>query len=627
MANAVERAQISLLDRSGRSIGQLLVISKGGRQTGATPDLVLLDPSEAINLGEERVQLLENRRYELQFTLSRPLIPEPNRGLHIFEPLDADSEVTSPRRFSGLLDTYQLDGTLSLRLLDPITGNPIAAGRLEVRTEKLNYRQDFRQMLDFIAERSTALLIQLRSISETYFESHPARDAETATQRYYFVRSILQSQDLQDAISRIVAAPHNRVKLTTTMASPSRGIRQVTTALRDFSRATKRLPVPAGHPLREKIETLPASIQFPFTAETTDTDENRFVKHAMQEFSKVLNDIKTAIDSSGERTSTWDLKLIEDIKRLEAQVSTIVDQGFLRNLPPVRRIPISSVALQRKPGYREVLRAWLQLQAAATLLWQGSEDIYGGGRRNVSKLYEYWTFFKLIDVLEAAFNIRLPQASQLISKTADGLSLMLKSGQTQLIRSSFAHGSHRLQLSLGYNRSFPGSDPGATPRNKSDGRQSWSSTMIPDCTVSIWPSEYAEADAMERGLLAHLHFDAKYKIAAARTDGVATATDVFGPNDEYDPEANESERRIVESKRADLHKMHAYKDAIPGTLGAYVLFPGNRGQVWREKAGILPSIGAFPLNPSTQEEDAQELIRFLQQAVDHITTEWSRKAN
>ena len=37
----------------------------------------------------------------------------------------------------------------------------------------------------------------------------------------------------------------------------------------------------------------------------------------------------------------------------------------------------------------------------------------------------------------------------------------------------------------------------------------------------------------------------------------------------------ESVERLSRSRREDLLKMHAYRDAIRRTAGAYVLFPGN----------------------------------------------------
>ena len=98
---------------------------------------------------------------------------------------------------------------------------------------------------------------------------------------------------------------------------------------------------------------------------------------------------------------------------------------------------------------------------------------------------------------------------------------------------------------------------------------SWSKSMRPDYTLSLWPSEFSEKDAEDQELILHLHFDAKYK--------VRWITDIFGPENQSEEDLD---KEILEQDngvyvRADLLKMHAYKDAVRRTAGAYVLYPGN----------------------------------------------------
>ena len=60
------------------------------------------------------------------------------------------------------------------------------------------------------------------------------------------------------------------------------------------------------------------------------------------------------------------------------------------------RIPFESTTLQRREGYREILLAWLMLDAAAQLDWPGREDAYDGTTRDVATLYEFWLYFLLV---------------------------------------------------------------------------------------------------------------------------------------------------------------------------------------------------------------------------------------
>ena len=73
-------------------------------------------------------------------------------------------------------------------------------------------------------------------------------------------------------------------------------------------------------------------------------------------------------------------------------------------------------------------------------------------------------------------------------------------------------------------------------------------------------------------------------------------------------------------RKSDLYKMHTYRDAILGTRGAYVLYPGResarsvfvrqRSSAYRERYGV-PSIGAFPLRPRGIEEQQDLITAFL----------------
>jgi len=92
-------------------------------------------------------------------------------------------------------------------------------------------------------------------------------------------------------------------------------------------------------------------------------------------------------------------------------------------------LPLNSPVLQRKAGYRELLRVWLMFDLAAKLVWHGGDDIYSGNKKDVAVLYEYWLFFKLLDIVKDVFKIETLATDNLIEKTKDGLGLKLKQGK------------------------------------------------------------------------------------------------------------------------------------------------------------------------------------------------------
>lgn len=139
--------------------------------------------------------------------------------------------------------------------------------------------------------------------------------------------------------------------------------------------------------------------------------------------------------------------------------------------------------------------------------------------------------------------------------------------------------------------------------------------MRPDYTLSLWPAGFSQDQAEEQELITHVHFDAKYK--------VDSLIKLFGKEDESSDEEESYEKDPVRAgnyKRADLLKMHAYRDAIRRSAGAYVLYPGNEKEQPPFKGfhELLPGLGAFPLRPNATNEGSQALKCFIKEVVAHV---------
>jgi hypothetical protein len=137
--------------------------------------------------------------------------------------------------------------------------------------------------------------------------------------------------------------------------------------------------------------------------------------------------------------------------------------------------------------------------------------------------------------------------------------------------------------------------------------------MRPDFTLSFWPDGYQLDEAEAQELAVHVHFDAKYR--------VENITELFGDGDE-DLSQEKAEQKRGNYKRVDLLKMHAYRDAIRRSEGAYILYPGGfngptRFQGFHE---ILPGLGAFALKPGANGEAVglQHFSRFVDEVIGHV---------
>ncbi|WP_258112387.1 nuclease domain-containing protein [Alicyclobacillus sp. SP_1] len=264
-----------------------------------------------------------------------------------------------------------------------------------------------------------------------------------------------------------------------------------------------------------------------------------------------------------------------------------------------------------------MLEAWLKFDLAARLVWHGGQDVYGGGKRDVATLYEYWVFFQLLDLVKLEFNLDIPSVDELIETTKDGFGLKLRSGKKLEVEGNYASATRPLRVRFSYNRTF------VRHGNENDSTSypypgSWTRRMRPDYTFSFWPEALTEAQAERQELIVHIHFDAKYRV-----DNIEG---LFGAD--TDDEVNEeksAQRNNGTYKRADLLKMHAYRDAIRRTQGAYILYPGTEDYRWNGFHEVLPSIGAFSLRPGDENEGVQHIHSFLKDVLDHLSDRVSRR--
>ena len=137
--------------------------------------------------------------------------------------------------------------------------------------------------------------------------------------------------------------------------------------------------------------------------------------------------------------------------------------------------------------------------------------------------------------------------------------------------------------------------------------------MRPDYTLSFWPDGFDLAEAEAQELAVHIHFDAKYR--------VENIAELFGPVDEDITQTRAEERR-GNYRRADLLKMHAYRDAIRRSEGAYIIYPGANSDPTEFKGfhEILPGLGAFAIKPGGEGQPIgiQHLSRFLDEVIAHV---------
>ncbi len=551
--------------------------------------------SDAVENNEARWQLLEGHFYDYELTDTAYRLGDIGENI-----------VQQHRRQPnlGTLAPNIFVGTLTVPVLDADTAAQCGTVTIEVQSLKAGYRDDYRDMLELITEKCTGLLLQSNAPASHHFEVDHTHNAHTLYQRFAFISSVIASPEFSEAIHRIVSAPvtrwHDEEEQTDVRGLQRFSARSTRELLRSGG---KRSAIPSGIPLSKLgLTSIPERIASTRKTDSVDAPENRFVRHALETFLKFCTDIH-AQATPGSRLACESDQLIKGLENhLHHPIFTEISNPTT--------LKLNSPVLQRKEGYREVLRAWLMFDLAAKLIWTGGDDIYKGGKKDIATLYEYWLFFQLLDLLQSVFTVEPRDTADLIKETADGLNLQLKQGQQTALSGVYDAGSRKLNVRFCYNRSFSGA-------KKYPASGSWTTAMRPDYTLSFWPHGITEAVAEQQELIVHIHFDAKYK--------VDSLSDVLDQQAATVPDNEKTQQRKGVYKNADLLKMHAYKDAIRRTGGAYVLYPGDASSDRRGFHEIIPGLGAFPVRPSRTDTGITALRSFILGVVDHFLNRTSQR--
>lgn len=348
---------------------------------------------------------------------------------------------------------------------------------------------------------------------------------------------------------------------------------------------------------------IPATLQIQRPTASLDNVPNRFVKFALQEW---LNVVEAVADTIVARSSATELRKHLETQRLGDTLRAILSDRLFKEVSDVPGIPVENQVLQKRDGYRDVLGTFVLCDAASKLTWKGGLDVYGAGQRNVAVLYEYWVFLQVAQAVATKCGASFDW-SGLFTKSANGLDLMLKRRQSACVSGIVMAFGRRIRMELFYNRTF-------SSRHDSGGSRS--RDMRPDCSLRLWP---VDADRPVDDVW--IHFDAKYKVELLHQ--ILSASDLSV--DEEEPRSVEKETHRS-ATREDLLKMHAYRDAIRRSAGAYVIYPGDKSVQLQEYHELLPGLGAFALRPadSGSARGLSALELFLSDVISHVATQSSQ---
>lgn len=500
---------------------------------------------------------------------------------------------------------------------------------IEVHSSKIDYhdknlknklgefRSEYQLMLDDIAEYSSELVMQYNvPIQQTYESGLEQLDDEKQLyQRFLFVRSLFKNQEFEESVQKIISNPATRW-VTDVEEKDVRSIRRFSSKnIRELVSRPNRTPLSG---IIKGLNDIPLKISSTRKIESFDTPENRFIKHILESYLKFCETIEVKLEKAKM------FREINEVRGISQRIDNLLNQPFFKEISRPSSLKINSPILQRRSGYREILRSWLRFHLTAQLSWhfeENDDNLFSGGKKDIASLYEYWVFFVLFNSLHSKYGQLTNKDPQkwidgLIVQDQFGLGLMLQEGKTRAFEFKFKDSKRPLNICFYYNRSFVG---GRIYEKKRAG--SYSKAFRPDYTLSIWPDGKTQDEAEESESIVHIHFDAKYKVEYSFIKE-ERPQDIEN-EEEYASAivtARDKEEKEGKFKNVDLYKMHAYKDAIRRSGGAYILYPGN-ADLDAKYLGfheIIPGVGAFALRPNNETDASSKISAFIDEVIKNL---------
>ncbi|EJQ92060.1 TPA: DUF2357 domain-containing protein [Bacillus anthracis] len=431
----------------------------------------------------------------------------------------------------------------------------------EVFPAKLDYKDDYRALLDEVNDEIYNLAFHL--LKRTYLGASAIYATNPSKSEFYRILND-SFERFMKSISHIKRQPHHTL-MTRYQLVRGEKIRKLDSVGMNYLR--KRPNLLQGE------NSIPTKGITAYKEVSYDTLENRFVKWMIQRVIYKIDDLLKALEKKSRYTrGETDEDLLERVKNMKYRMKNELNDPFWRAIGKLDR-SVFSLVIQMAAGYRDAYQIFLMLSRGLTLRGQ----IFKMSVKDVARLYEYWTYLKLGQILSKKY---IPLHQDVIQVKQDGLYVTLDESKTA--KRMFKHPVTDEVIELYF--------------QKRNGR-------LP--TVTQKPDTMLAIEKKGKSYQYQYIFDAKYRIDFAERSHYKKKYGTPGPMEE------------------DINTMHRYRDALVveqdgpferTAYGAYVLFPWNQEGAYENhpfyKSIEKVNIGGFPFLPNA--------TRLVEQFLDHL---------
>jgi predicted component of viral defense system (DUF524 family) len=457
--------------------------------------------------------------------------------------------------------------------------------QVESTSLKIGYEDEYLRMLKDLTEEALDQIVDNASITSAHLKAGSPANKENAFGKYILLKAALPLNRLKSSCAIIKSKTHTNLISSHKWLPASAANGRY--AMQDPISRIRWANSESGYPGNRRLK--PAEVLEDKRLESVDTPPNQFTRFALRQF-------KDACEAIHKKASRYGEVHAADAKAYAEECGRLLRLSPFKECSDIRTIPFESQVLQKRPGYRELFRAWITSNLGLSIKELSSQGLLSpeAENRDAPKLYELW----LISHLKKALK-EISKDNKMIREELP----YEDEGQVKIFKSTsdplcIVRSRNNLLISLYYNRSFKAKGKAGSHN------PSYSVELKPDYTIEILQPERVgetpvtdlesyiklrDASSPSRrpetaGNTSYIHFDAKFRINNVR---------------------DLSEDDPTKAKPADIYKMHTYNEAIYGTVTSIILYPGKapkekKGEEdaqYKKFTDLVPGVSALAVRP------------------------------
>lgn len=498
------------------------------------------------------------------------------KNAHFASILQSDNENFSFRRgiLAGFLN-YGNDIGKSEILVDYTVGQELKHFRFgfEVLSTKLNYHEHWQKIIEDVENEYR--MLSLDYMKRTFHGFSPDISGENPDIVWWSIFAGEQKKFI-NAVKSIIDRPRHRLHGVETYLRADRLTRVPANIENELAEHRKE----PGHLYRVEQQI-----------QSNDTQENRFLKHALGQIASKYALLKGRIESIRDASPEFRAEMrtmLDTLKRLQRN-------PFFRTVGRFKGLNQESMVLQKATGYSQVYRTWNLLRRSYSL----NDGMYRLQSKDIATLYEIWCFIEVSHIVKELMGVDVDMEHYNRMEMNGMFTWELgKGGHSRIL---FKKDGVEL-AELVYN-----------PKNsdKENDQTGMENLVVP--TVPQKPDivlQLTKNDLQNNMKMTYL-FDAKYRIEG-RVNGVDTPPD-------------DAINQMHRYRDAIYYKEHSSAELKKEIIGGYILFPGDGNKVDIEVSKFYKTIdevniGAFPLRPKDK-DNRDLLVKFIESLINNASAD------